>query len=77
MKHQHAFDGERGHLAVQSRRKNKAFEWLQISLDNHDSALVSLLIAVMRNLRHDSRHGEMLTKVGLAPSEGERSIYLQ
>jgi serine/threonine-protein kinase len=50
---------------------NKAFEWLQISLDNHDTGLLSLLIdPLMRNLRHDSRYSEMLSKVGLPPSEG-------
>ena len=50
---------------------DKAFEWLQISFDNHDTGLLSLLIdPLMRNLRNDSRYGEMLTKVGLPPSEG-------
>jgi serine/threonine-protein kinase len=50
---------------------DKAFEWLQISLDNHDTGLLSLLIdPLMRSLRHDSRYGEMLSKVGLPPSEG-------
>jgi len=50
---------------------DKAFEWLQISLDNHDTGLLSLLIdPLMRSLRHDPRYSEMLTKVGLPPSEG-------
>jgi TolB-like protein/Flp pilus assembly protein TadD len=50
---------------------DKAFEWLQISLDNHDTGLLSLLIdPLMRSLRHDSRYSEMLSKVGLPPSEG-------
>ena len=50
---------------------DKAFEWLQISLDNHDTGLLSLLIdPLMRSLRHDSRYGEILTKVGLQSSEG-------
>jgi len=49
----------------------KAFEWLQISLDNHDIGLLSLLIdPLMRSLRHDSRYSKMLSKVGLPPSEG-------
>jgi hypothetical protein len=49
----------------------KAFEWLQISLDNHDTGLLSLLIdPLMRSLRNDARYSEMLTKVGLPPSEG-------
>jgi TolB-like protein len=50
---------------------DKAFEWLQISLDNHDTGLLSLLIdPLMHGLRHDSRYSEMLAKVGLPPSEG-------
>jgi serine/threonine-protein kinase len=50
---------------------DKGFEWLQISLDNHDTGLLSLLIdPLMRSLRHDSRYSEMLSKVGLPPSEG-------
>ena len=50
---------------------DKAFEWLQISLDNHDTGLLSLLIdPLMRSLRNDSRYSEMLTKVGLPLSEG-------
>src|SRR5262249_35956110 len=54
---------------------NKAFEWLQISLDNHDTGLLSLLIdPLMRSLRHDSRYREMLAKVGLPPSEGAINI---
>src|SRR5215467_9766971 len=45
---------------------DKAFEWLQISLDNHDTGLLSLLIdPLMRSLQHDSRYSEMLSKVGL------------
>jgi hypothetical protein len=49
---------------------DKAFEWLQVSLDNHDTGLLSLLIdPLMRSLHHDSRYSEMLTKVGLPPSE--------
>lgn len=49
---------------------DKAFEWLQISLDNHDSGLLSLLIdPLMRGLHHDSRYSEMLAKVGLPPFE--------
>jgi hypothetical protein len=48
-----------------------AFEWLQISLDNHDTGLLSLLIdPLMGSLRDDSRYSEMLAKIGLPPSEG-------
>ena len=47
---------------------DNAFEWLQISVDNHDTGLLSLLIdPLMRNLRNDSRYSEMLAKVGLPP----------
>jgi hypothetical protein len=50
---------------------DKAFKWLQISLDNHDTGLLTLLIdPLMRSLRNDSRYSQMLTKVGLPPSEG-------
>jgi serine/threonine-protein kinase len=50
---------------------DNAFEWLQISLDNHDTGLLSLLIdPLIRSLRHDSRYSEMLAKVGLPASEG-------
>ena len=48
---------------------NKAFEWLQISLDNHDTGLLSLLIdPLMRGLRGDPRYKAMLEKVGLPTS---------
>jgi serine/threonine-protein kinase len=47
---------------------DKAFEWLQISLDNHDTGLLSLLIdPLMRGLQHDSRYDGVLAKVGLSP----------
>jgi TolB-like protein/Tfp pilus assembly protein PilF len=50
---------------------NKAFEWLQISLDNHDTGLLSLLIdSLMRSLKHDSRYNALLEKIGLPLSEG-------
>ena len=50
---------------------DKAFEWLQISLDNHDTGLLSLLIdPLIHSLRNDSRYSEILAKVGLRPSEG-------
>jgi len=45
---------------------DKAFEWLQISLDNHDTGTLSLLIdPLMQGLRHDARYGDLLTKIGL------------
>ena len=47
---------------------DKAFEWLKISLDNHDTGLLSLLIdPLIRSLRSDSRYSEILAKVGLPP----------
>ena len=45
---------------------DKAFEWLQISLDNHDTGLLSLLIdPLIRGLRGDPRYKSMLEKIGL------------
>jgi len=54
---------------------NKAFEWLQISLDNHDTGLLSLLIdPLMRSLKRDPRYNALLEKIGLPLSEGKSSI---
>jgi serine/threonine-protein kinase len=48
---------------------DKAFEWLQIAYDNHDTGLLSLLIdPLMRGLRGDPRFKDMLEKVGLPTS---------
>ncbi|HET9366748.1 MAG TPA: hypothetical protein VFO22_01675 [Candidatus Udaeobacter sp.] len=45
---------------------DRAFEWLQISYDNHDTGLLSLLIdPLMRGLRSDPRYKSMVEKVGL------------
>jgi serine/threonine-protein kinase len=50
---------------------DNAFEWLQISLDNHDTGLLSLLIdPLMRGLKNDSRYNALLEKIGLPRSEG-------
>src|SRR5262249_55674797 len=50
---------------------DKAFEWLQVSLDNHDTGTLSLMIdPLMRGLHHDSRYSKMLAKVGLPRFEG-------
>jgi serine/threonine-protein kinase len=47
---------------------DKAFEWLQVSLDNHDTGTLSLLInPFMRGLRHDARYKSLLAKIGLPP----------
>ena len=46
--------------------KDKAFEWLQVSLDNHDTGMLSLLIdPLMRGLHHDARYNSLLAKIGL------------
>ena len=48
---------------------DKVFEWLQISFDNHDTGLLSLLIdPLMRGLRGDPRYNGMLEKIGLPTS---------
>jgi TolB-like protein len=45
---------------------DKAFEWLQISYDIHDTGLLSLLIdPLMRGLRDDPRYKNLLAKLGL------------
>ncbi len=46
--------------------KEKAFEWLQISFDNHDTGTLSLLIdPLLRDLRTDPRYKNLLAKLGL------------
>jgi TolB-like protein len=48
---------------------DKAFEWLQISYDNHDTGILSLLIdPLMRGLRSDPRYKIIVEKVGLPTS---------
>jgi TolB-like protein len=45
---------------------DKAFEWLQVSLDTHDTGTVSLLIdPLLRGLQHDPRYNRLLAKIGL------------
>ena len=45
---------------------DKAFEWLQISFDNHDTGTLSLLIdPLLRGLRDDPRYKNFLAKLGL------------
>jgi hypothetical protein len=45
---------------------DKAFEWLQIAYDNHDTGILSLLIdPLMSGLRSDPRYKSMVEKVGL------------
>jgi serine/threonine-protein kinase len=50
--------------------KDKAFEWLQISFDNHDTGTLTLLAdPLLRGLRDDPRYKSFLAKLGLpAPS---------
>jgi serine/threonine-protein kinase len=46
--------------------KDKAFEWLQISFDNHDTGTLTLLVdPLLRGLRDDSRYKSFLAKLGL------------
>jgi TolB-like protein/Flp pilus assembly protein TadD len=50
--------------------KDRAFEWLQISFDNHDTGTLTLLTdPLLRRLRDDPRYKKFLIKLGLpAPS---------
>jgi TolB-like protein len=50
--------------------KEKAFEWLQIAFDNHDTGMLALLVdPLLNNLRDDPRYKTLLMKLGLpAPS---------
>jgi TolB-like protein/Flp pilus assembly protein TadD len=50
--------------------KDKAFEWLQISLDTHDSGTLGLLIdPLLRDLRPDPRYKRLLAKLGLPDTQ--------
>jgi TolB-like protein/Flp pilus assembly protein TadD len=45
---------------------DKAFEWLQISFDNHDTGTLTLLTdPLLRGLRDDTRYKKFLVKLGL------------
>ena len=45
---------------------DKAFEWLQISFDNHDTGTLTLLTdPLLRGLRDDARYKKFLVKLGL------------
>jgi TolB-like protein/Flp pilus assembly protein TadD len=50
--------------------KDKAFEWLQISFDDRDAGMLSLVVdPLVRGLRDDPRYKNLVAKVGLpAPS---------
>ena len=46
--------------------RDKALKWLQISLDNHDTGMLSLLIdPLLRGLHHDPRFNALVGKIGL------------
>jgi TolB-like protein len=46
--------------------KDKAFEWLQIAFDNHDTGILTLLVdPLLRGLRDDPRYKNFLAKLGL------------
>jgi serine/threonine-protein kinase len=46
--------------------KDKAFEWLQISLDTHDTGTLGLLLdPLLRDLRSDPRYKTLVTKLGM------------
>jgi serine/threonine protein kinase/Tfp pilus assembly protein PilF len=46
--------------------KNKAFEWLQVSFDNHDAGTLGLFAdPLLRGLRADPRYKNLLAKLGL------------
>jgi TolB-like protein/Flp pilus assembly protein TadD len=46
--------------------KDRAFEWLQISFDNHDTGTLTLLTdPLLRGLRDDPRYKTFLVKLGL------------
>ena len=48
---------------------DKAFEWLEISYDNHDTGTLGLLVDPMiRGLHGDPRYKTLLVKVGFPPS---------
>jgi TolB-like protein/Tfp pilus assembly protein PilF len=48
---------------------DKAFEWLQISFDNHDTGTLSVLVdPLLRGLRDDPRYKSFLAKLGLPGS---------
>jgi len=46
--------------------KDKAFEWLQIAFDEHDTGTLTLLVdPLLRGLRDDPRYKSLLIKLGL------------
>jgi tetratricopeptide (TPR) repeat protein len=48
---------------------DKAFDWLQIAVDNRDGGIPSLLVdPLLRSLRDDPRYKNLVANVGLSPS---------
>jgi hypothetical protein len=46
--------------------KDKAFEWLQIAFDEHDTGTLTLLVdPLLRGLRDDPRYKNLLVILGL------------
>jgi hypothetical protein len=46
--------------------KDKAFDWLQVSLDDRDAGMLGLLVdPLLRGLRDDPRYKSFLAKLGL------------
>ena len=46
--------------------KDKAFEWLQIAFDDHDTGTLTLLVdPLLRGLRDNPRYKSLLIKLGL------------
>src|SRR5882724_795850 len=47
-------------------KTDKAFEWLEVAFNNHDTGMLSLLInPLMRGLRYDARYKALVAKIGL------------
>jgi TolB-like protein len=47
----------------------KAFEWLQISFDTHDSGMLSVVVdPLLRNLREDPRYKALVEKMNFPPT---------
>ena len=59
----------------------KAFEWLQIAFDNHDTGMLSLLIdPLLRGLHHDARLQQPAREnrfAGEAMNTGESSFFAE
>jgi hypothetical protein len=49
--------------------KEKAFEWLQIAFDNHDTGMLALLVdPLLNSLRDDSRFKDLLAGMAFPAS---------